>query len=125
LNSLGTAHASPKRTEVHTAAEADPDPRRPRIERMGMQTYMLYVGEKHSAKIGDRSASPLSHKAALKISPSSARNGRITAGIHHARLVRSGTRHKHTHEIMRAIGVSMNIRSRSGIPNSTRNAHWR
>lgn len=123
MNSLGTEHALPKRAEGQVAVNTDIDPKRPRIERIGLQTYMLYIGKKAPPKIGNHSAASLSHKAVLKVGPRALRNGRGAAGTHQARLPRSPLGHRHKHELSHPVGIATNIKLRSSHPDQVRNAH--
>ena len=121
MNSLGTAHAMPKRGESQVAVSADSDPKLPHVERIGLQAYMLYIGKKASPKISNHSAAPISHK--LKVRPGALRNGRSTVETHHARLLRSHVGHQHDHRTTHPVGIATNIRLHSSRPDQVRNAH--
>ena len=125
MNSLGAARAAPKRAEIPAAADAGFDPNRPRIERTGVQTYMLYIKKKPSPRVGDRFAVPLAHQAVQHGVAGMVWHGHGIAGTHHARVLGSRTGHKHTHSVTHPADLTTNIRSRSSIPDWAQHAHWR
>jgi len=130
LNSLGTARAAPQRAEIRAtpdaSADASVDPRRPRIERVGVQAYVLYVGKKPPPSVGPHRALPSAYKAAQHTDASAVRHRRANAGAHHAAVLHSKAGHGHARvPVTRPVGLATNIKSRSRIPERAHDAHWR
>jgi len=131
LNGLGTARAAPQRAEIRdtpaASADASVDPRRPRIERIGVQAYMVYVGKKlPSPSAGTHRSAPLAHKAAQHTDARALQHRQTGAGAHHAKALHSKAGHRHAHvPIAHPVGLATNIKLRSRTPERAHDAHWR
>ena len=125
MNSLGAARAAPKRVEIPAVVDAAFDPRRPRIERTGVQSYMLHISKKLPTRVGLHPAAPLAHEVAQHGAASAFRHRHGMEGARHAAAISSKAGHKHTRAVTRPVDLATNIRSRSSAPEWTYHAHWR